>query len=131
MTGTNRGVYKKMRRDARVGNRCISRVKNHGEAGHSDGSARTPPARSWAAKALERFRATTSDRAPRLLPWLTREPHKALALYDDWQRLLDVVDWFETRDPTPVYLQQIDLPGLHSKFIESHRGVLSSLLEII
>ena len=84
--------------------------------------------------ALERFRAlcaATRSRAPRVLPWLAREPHKALALYDDWQRVLDVVDWFETRDPTPVYLRQIDLPGIHSKFIESHRGVLSSLLEMV
>jgi hypothetical protein len=84
--------------------------------------------------ALEHFRAlcaTTRTRSPRLLPWLAREPLKALALYDDWQHLLDIVEWFETRDPTPVYSRQIDLPGIHSKFIESHRGVLSSLLELV
>ena len=84
--------------------------------------------------ALERFSAlcaTTRIRSPKLLPWLAREPLKALTLHDDWQRLLDVVEWFETRDPLPVYSRQIDLPGIHSKFIESHRGVLSSLLELV
>jgi hypothetical protein len=34
--------------------------------------------------------------------------------------------------PRPaVYLRQIDLPGVHTKFIEGHRGVLAALLDLV
>jgi len=33
--------------------------------------------------------------------------------------------------PRPgVYLRQVDLPGIHSKFIEAHRGVLAELFDL-
>ena len=30
-----------------------------------------------------------------------------------------------------MYLRQIDIPGVHSKFIETHRGVISELLDLV
>jgi len=68
---------------------------------------------------------------PRLLPWLAKRPLRALELADEWRLLLGIVSWVETHPAPGVYLRQVDIPGVHSKFIEAHRGVLSELLDIV
>lgn len=74
--------------------------------------------------------ALTRDRQPSLLPWLARRPLQALELAADWERLLAVVEWLQ-RHPRPgVYLRQVDIPGVHSKFIEAHRAVLAEWLDL-
>lgn len=81
----------------------------------------------------ERFAALvgeTRQSQPRLLPWLERRPVQALEVAEDWTRLLAVVGWL-TEHPRPdIYLRQIDLPGVHTKFIEAHRGILAELLDL-
>jgi hypothetical protein len=67
---------------------------------------------------------------PALLPWLHRQPLRALALAEVWPRLLEVVAWLQTHPRPGVYLRQVDLPGIHSKFIEAQRGVLCELLDL-
>ncbi len=72
----------------------------------------------------------TRRQAPCLVPWLAKRPMQALELQPEWARLLSVVDWVR-RHPRPgVYLRQVDLPGVHSKFIEQHRAVLAELLDL-
>jgi len=70
-------------------------------------------------------------RQPLLLEWIARRPLKVLALADDWERLLDVVDWIALHPRPGIYLRQVDIPGVHSKFIEAHRGVLIQWLDLI
>ncbi len=67
---------------------------------------------------------------PELLPWLEKRPLRALELFDSWPRLLAVVGWLAAHPRPGVYLRQVDLPGVHSKFIEAHRGVLAELLDL-
>jgi len=75
--------------------------------------------------------AETRVRRPPLLDWLASKPHKAMALAQVWGRLLDVVDWIEAHPRSNCYLRQVDIPGVDSKFIEAHRGVLSQWLDRI
>jgi hypothetical protein len=82
------------------------------------------------ARAFQALLTTTRQRQPALLPWLQTEPLRALALADVWPQLLDVVDWLQAHPRPGIYLRQVDLPGIHSKFIEAHRGVLSELLDL-
>ena len=72
----------------------------------------------------------TRTRQPALLAWLRTHPLRALALEDDWPRLLDVVGWLQSHPRPGVYLRQVDLPGVHSKFIEAHRATLGQLLDL-
>jgi hypothetical protein len=75
--------------------------------------------------------ARTRLRQPALLEWLAKRPLRALELIRDWEGLLDVTDW-AVRHPRPgIYLRQVDIPGIHSKFIEANRGVLSEWLDLI
>lgn len=72
----------------------------------------------------------TRAQQPIVLPWLERRPLNALALADAWPRLLAVVAWLQAHPRPGIYLRQVDLPGVDSKFIEANRGVLSELLDL-
>jgi hypothetical protein len=81
----------------------------------------------------ERFRALlahTRAAQPLLLPWLARRPLRALELAAEWDRLLAIVGWLQAHPRPGIYLRQIDLPGIDSKFIERHGGVLAELFEL-
>jgi hypothetical protein len=73
----------------------------------------------------------TRKRQPQLLSWLARRPMRALELVDEWSLLLEIVAWLQAHSRPGVYLRQVDIPGVHSKFIEAHRGVLAELLDIV
>ncbi|MFZ0303524.1 MAG: Wadjet anti-phage system protein JetD domain-containing protein, partial [Terracidiphilus sp.] len=73
---------------------------------------------------------TTRHSLPGLLPWLEKYPLVALELADVWPQLLAIVAWSIDNPRPNIYLRQVDLPGLHTKFIEAHRGVLAELLDL-
>jgi hypothetical protein len=66
-----------------------------------------------------------------LLDWLARHPFEALQCFEDWERLLKVVAWVKEHPNPRVYLRQVDIPGVHTKFLEAHRGLLSELLDLV
>lgn len=74
--------------------------------------------------------AETRSRRPELTAWLARRPLRALELAEDWARLLEIVAWLREHPRPGIYLRQVDIPGVHSKFIEAYRGVLSELLDL-
>lgn len=79
---------------------------------------------------FERMLELTRRELPALLPWLAHKPLRALQQADHWPALLAVVAWV-ARHPRPgIYLRQLDLPGIDSKFIEARRAVLAELLDL-
>ena len=68
-------------------------------------------------------------RGTRLVPWLAGHPMRALRLADAWDKLLATVRWIEERQVPGMYLRQVDVPGVDTKFIERHKGVLAELLD--
>ncbi|HRO58696.1 MAG TPA: DUF3322 domain-containing protein [Burkholderiaceae bacterium] len=82
------------------------------------------------AQGFEALWQQTAAAQPALLAWLSRRPLQALALADRWERLLAVVAWVRAHPRPGVYLRQVDVPGVDSKFIEAHRGVLAELLDL-
>lgn len=86
------------------------------------------------ARDAERFGlliADTLDRFPELRPWLARRSLAVLELADDWPALLATAQWFREHPRPGLYLRQLDIPGVHTKFIEEHRGVLSEILDLV
>ncbi len=79
---------------------------------------------------LQLTRKDFSHLWPALLPWLEKRPLNALALADVWPRLLNVVAWLQLNPRPGIYLRQVDLPEVDSKFIEVHRGALSELFDL-
>ena len=82
------------------------------------------------AQAFRAVIACVRERDPLLLPWLARRPLKALELSDEWSRLLDVVAWLRAHPRPGCYLRQVDLPGIDTKFMEQHQGVLAELFDL-
>ena len=73
----------------------------------------------------------TRHHQPALLAWLQKRPLLALELHKVWPRLLDVVAWLKAGPRPGVYLRQAGIAGMDSKFIESHRTVLSELFDLV
>ena len=72
----------------------------------------------------------TEKTCPRLLPWMLRRPVKTLELSVVWEQLVATVSWIGEHQSPGMYLRQVDVPGVDTKFIERHRGVLSDLLDL-
>ena len=73
--------------------------------------------------------ANISHVFPALAPWLRRHPLKVLDQIENWPGLVAVLNWIVRHPGADVYLRQIDAPGVDSKFIEQHRGLLGELLD--
>jgi hypothetical protein len=71
----------------------------------------------------------TRAACPRLVPWLAGHPVRALGLAADWPKLLATIAWIDQRQTPGMYLRQVDVPGVDTKFIERHKGVLTELLD--
>ncbi len=72
----------------------------------------------------------TQEQQAALLPWLNKRPLSALALADSWPRLLDLVSWVQAHPRPGIYLRQVDVPGVDSKFIEAHLSVLAEMFDL-
>ncbi|ABI57635.1 Wadjet anti-phage system protein JetD domain-containing protein [Alkalilimnicola ehrlichii MLHE-1] len=81
-----------------------------------------------------RFRALAGEtlrRFPSLADWLARRPLQALAEAGAWPRILDVLDWFRAHPRPGIYLRQLDIPGVDTKFIEARRRLFTELLDAV
>lgn len=72
---------------------------------------------------------TTKHRAPRLAEWMVTKPLEALRFAKVWSALVDTVLWIESHEGNEMYLRQVDVPGVDTKFIEGHRKILAALLD--
>ncbi|MFF3695031.1 Wadjet anti-phage system protein JetD domain-containing protein [Streptomyces sp. NPDC002221] len=68
--------------------------------------------------------------APQLVPWMTANPNKVLTLASEWPLLLATAGWITGYQGPDLHVRQIDVPGVDTKFIERHRAVLTTLLDI-
>ncbi|HEY3455802.1 MAG TPA: Wadjet anti-phage system protein JetD domain-containing protein [Bryobacteraceae bacterium] len=79
--------------------------------------------RNLAEESIKRF--------PALAEWFSRRPFTALKYAEDWDRILAVLTWFRDRSGAGLYLRQLDIPGVDTKFIQARTGLLSELLDRI
>lgn len=68
---------------------------------------------------------------PILNEWIAKYPHKVLAVGDDWSGVLAVLRWFYNHPCCDLYLRQLDISGIDTKFVEQRKGILAELLNII
>jgi hypothetical protein len=85
-------------------------------------------------EAGERFKELSSQlltQCPELDPWIYRNPLHLIERDVQWDKLLKVLLWLKNSIPTHLYLRQIDIPDVDTKFIERHKPLLAELLEEI
>jgi hypothetical protein len=71
--------------------------------------------------------ALTLEKLPELGPWMISKPMKLLDHAEKWDRLLAILLWLRKNPRPEIYVRQMDLPGVDTKFIESCEGILTEL----
>jgi hypothetical protein len=69
------------------------------------------------------------SRFPALSGWFARHPLTALENAADWDRIIAILAWFRDHPRAGLYLRQLDIHGVDSKFIEARKGLLAELLD--
>ena len=85
-------------------------------------------------KEADRYRVLAGRLAalfPSLGGWLADHPAEVLEVGDDWEPIIAFLDWRFAHPHPGIYLRQVDLPGVHTKFLESRRGLLASILDLV
>lgn len=91
---------------------------------------------AWALLGVEstvaRYREILDCSAPvqSIYKWVIDKPLKAVAATDDWPALIAAYRWLDNARGSGRYLRTIDVPGVDTKFVERHRAVLSTLLDV-
>lgn len=115
----------------------------HKQAGARTLGVNMIPARAWiddqdalwvllkTTEEVRTFRALhdAAARSPQIAAWMAANPMKVLALAEAWPPIMATVRWIEEQARPGMYLRQIDVPGVDTKFVERHRGVLAALLD--
>ena len=68
---------------------------------------------------------------PTVRDWLARRPLTVLEHAGDWPNILAVVAWLRDHPRSNLYLRQLDIPAVDSKFIERRKGLLTELLTLV
>jgi hypothetical protein len=74
---------------------------------------------------------STTDIFPELVEWFARRPFVVLDHATDWPRILSVLRWFRENPSSGLYLRQIDIIDVDTKFIEMRKPLLTELLETV
>jgi len=77
------------------------------------------------------LREATASEEPRLVGWIDTHPMTVLANDGDWLKLVRTARWLEAARGQSVYLRQVPVPGVDTKFIESHRFALAEILDLL
>lgn len=68
---------------------------------------------------------------PALRDWVLRRPLTIVEHAGGWERILATLAWFREHPRSGLYLRQLDIQGVDTKFIEGRKGLLSELLDLI
>ena len=68
---------------------------------------------------------------PPLKEWVSRNPFQLIAAAEIVDRLISVTQWI-MRNPLPgIYLRQMPISDIHTKFIEQHKKILHDWFDIV
>ncbi len=81
-------------------------------------------------KTVTQALALLAKHEQQLVPWGTSHPLELLRIGDDLEKLLTLHRWMNRHPSSGLYLRQIDLPGIDTKFTERYTGVLSAWLDL-
>lgn len=83
------------------------------------------------ARRARRLIEMTMTRFPVLEQWLARRALVMLKHASEWEGVLAVLEWFVANPRPNVYMRQLEIPSVDTKFIETHRALLMELLDIV
>jgi hypothetical protein len=76
------------------------------------------------------LREQTMVASPSLVGWMNQHPMTVLVYAADWLKLVQTAEWVAVNPPgRAVFLREVPVPGVDTKFIERRRQVLTELLD--
>ena len=81
-------------------------------------------------RALDDVLNQTAATIPSLVPWLIAHPLRAVANENIWGDVLATVTWVTSNATEAVYLRQIDVEGIDTKFVDHNRKLFDELLSV-
>lgn len=75
--------------------------------------------------------AVTARRLPELKDWLVQKPLMALENAAHWDHIIDVLLWFRANPRCGLYLRQLDIADVDTKFIEARKPLFAELLDAV
>jgi len=95
----------------------------------SEASALRMIGRTTQARRFDELVTATLEAFPSLRPWLVEHPLRLIEHEAGWERILAVLRWFAAHPRPGMYLRQIDIQGVDTKFIETRKGLIAELLD--
>ncbi|HEX8480059.1 MAG TPA: DUF3322 domain-containing protein [Telluria sp.] len=83
------------------------------------------------ARRFDRLAEMTLAAYPALRAWVGSHPLTLLAHSDAWERILAILQWFSVHPRPGLYLRQLDIAGVDTKFIEARKALLAELLDLL
>jgi hypothetical protein len=83
------------------------------------------------ARRFDQLAAAALAAYPELRAWIASRPLTLLEQSDGWDRILAILQWFCAHPRPGLYLRQLDIPGVDTKFIESRKALLAELLDVV
>ena len=68
---------------------------------------------------------------PELEEWSIENPFKLIENTENIGRLVKILEWVREHPCPDIYLRQLSIPGVDTKFIERHKNLLGSWLDIV
>lgn len=67
---------------------------------------------------------------PELQNWIKKNPKKIIDFQHEWPQLVSVCSYFKNNPLPDIYARELPI-DVHTKFIETHTGILKSLLDVL
>ena len=71
-----------------------------------------------------------TQKFPELKEWLVKYPQKVIDNQSQWSDLLKVCDYFKANTNPNLYIRELPIQ-VHTKFIETNKGIIKELLDIL
>ncbi len=84
--------------------------------------------RQKAFRIFDELVGTTRRQLPEVFSFIEEKPLKVLDAHESWPAFLKVCRYFQLNPRPGRYIRQLDIQGVDTKFIESHKAILSELL---
>lgn len=84
-------------------------------------------------KEVEAFNAKVNhilNEVPELYEWVFKNPSKVIKNCNYWMDLLKVVQYFKSNTQPNLYIRELPIK-VHTKFIESNKGTIKELLDVV
>ncbi len=83
------------------------------------------------AEKFSKISAEITGSFPELWSWIHKKPPRVLEHDQEWPRILAILTFLKNHPRPDIYIRQLDIAGVDTKFIERHKKLLSELLDLI